>query len=83
MDGTNVKVSEIVLEHLAYGWNADTIQENHRELSLAQVYAALAWYYDHQSEIDAELARQESSLEEMRRLSAPSALAKRALRRGK
>ena len=30
VDGTNVKVIEIVLDHVANGWTADAIHENHR-----------------------------------------------------
>jgi uncharacterized protein (DUF433 family) len=58
IDDSNVKVIEIVMDHLAYGWNAETIQENHPHLSLAQVYAALAWYYDRQAELDAAIEQQ-------------------------
>ncbi len=81
VDDTNVKVIEIALDHLAYGWNADAIHENHPHLSLAQVYAALAWYYDHQTELDAEIERQEERVRELRAVAAPSALARRLLRR--
>ena len=80
--GKNVKVLEIVQDHLAYGWSAETIQENHPHLSLAQVYAALAWYYDHQSEMDAEIERQGERLQTMRATAKDSPLARRALRRG-
>jgi uncharacterized protein (DUF433 family) len=48
-------VIEIALDHLAYGWGADTIHQNHPNLTLPQVYAALAWYYDHQVEMDARI----------------------------
>ena len=82
LDDTNVKVIEIVLDHLAYGWSAETIQENHSHLSLAQVYAALAWYYDHQTELDAEIERQDERLQAMRASAKDSPLARRALRRG-
>jgi uncharacterized protein (DUF433 family) len=82
VDDTNVKVIEIVLDHLAYGWNAESIQENHSNLSLAQVYAALAWYYDHQAEMDAEIDRQGDRLKTLRAAVPPSALAQRALRPG-
>ena len=84
IDDTNVKVIEVVLDHLAYGWNAETIQENHPHLSLAQIYAALAWYYDHQAEVDAEIERQDERLRTLRAAAAPSALQRRmaALRRG-
>ena len=84
LDDTNVKVIEVALDHLAYGWNAETIQENHPHLSLAQVYAALAWYYDHQAETDAEIERQGQRIEALRASSRPSPLQQRlaALRRG-
>jgi uncharacterized protein (DUF433 family) len=71
VDDTNVKVIEVVLDHLAYGWNAETIQENHPHLSLAQVYAALAWYYDHQIEMDAELGRQDERIRALRATAMP------------
>jgi len=85
IDDTNVKVIEVVLDHLGYGWNAETIQENHPHLSLAQVYAALAWYYDHQAEMDAEVARQDERVQALRDTAAPSPLQRRlsASRRGK
>ena len=84
IDDTNVKVIEVVLDHLGYGWNAETIQENHPHLSLAQVYAALAWYYDRQAEMDAEIERQDERLRSLRAASAPSPLQRRlaASRRG-
>jgi uncharacterized protein (DUF433 family) len=77
IDDTNVKVIEVVLDHLAYGWTAETIQENHPHMSLAQVYAALAWYYDHQAELDAEIERQDERLRALRAAAAPSSLRRR------
>lgn len=77
IDNSNVKVIEIVLDHLAYGWNAESIQENHPHLSLAQVYAALAWYYDHQEEMDAEIEEQDERLRALRAAAAPSSLQRR------
>jgi uncharacterized protein (DUF433 family) len=81
IDDANVKVIEIVLDHIAYGWTPEAIQENHPALSLAQVYAALAWYYDHQAELDAEIEGQSERLHAMRAAVKPSPLAKRALLR--
>lgn len=77
IDDSNVKVIEIVLDHLAYGWTAETIQENHPHLSLAQVYAALAWYYDHQAAMDAEIEQQDERLRVLRATAAPSPLQRR------
>ena len=53
IDDANVKVIEVVLDHLAYGWSPDEIQTQHPHLSLAHIHSALAFYYDHQSEFDA------------------------------
>src|SRR5438552_18018516 len=86
MDDTNVKVIEVILDHLAYGWSAEAIQENHPHLSLAQVYAALAWYYDHQAEMDREIESQGERIGELREAAAPSPLQRRLigrLRRGR
>lgn len=74
LDDTNTKVIEVVLDHLAYGWNAESIQENHPHLSLAQVYAALAWYYDHQAEMDAQIAAQSDRIRALRGAVKPSRL---------
>jgi uncharacterized protein (DUF433 family) len=77
IDDTNTKVIEVVLDHLAYGWNAETIHENHPHLSLAQIYGALAWYYDHQTQMDSEIEGQEKRIRTLRASSKPSALQRR------
>ena len=64
---TQVKVIEVVLDHVAYGWSADEIHEQHPQLSLAQIHSALAFYYDHQGEMDAQM---ESDLKAVRDLRA-------------
>jgi uncharacterized protein (DUF433 family) len=56
--GTKVKVIEVVLDHTAYGFSPAEIHLQHPHLSLAQIHAALSYYYDHQVEIDAEMRRQ-------------------------
>jgi hypothetical protein len=58
------RVAMIVMDYLAYGWSADEIQRQHPHLTLAEVHAAMAYYYDHQQEIDAEIA---AELEEVDR----------------
>lgn len=57
IDDTNVKVVEVILDHLAYGHGPEEIQLQHPHLSLAQVHAAFSYYYDHQAKMDAELER--------------------------
>jgi uncharacterized protein (DUF433 family) len=53
---TKTKVIEIVLDRLAHHWDAEEIQRQHPHLSLAQIYCALAYYHDHQAEMDADIA---------------------------
>jgi uncharacterized protein (DUF433 family) len=74
IDDTNVKVIEVVLDRLAYGWSPEEIHFQHPDLSLAQIHAALAFYYDHQSELDAEIARQDQEVERLRQKAGTSPL---------
>jgi uncharacterized protein (DUF433 family) len=55
IEDTNVKVVEVVLDRLAHGWSPEEVHFQHPELSLAQIHAALTWYYDHQAELDAQI----------------------------
>lgn len=77
--GTKTKVVEVVLDRLAHHWDADEIQRQHSYLSLAQIYAALAYYHDHQDEIDREI---EERLEHVERVAAsqPPSLVRAKLR---
>jgi uncharacterized protein (DUF433 family) len=50
--GTRLKVQHIALEYEHLGWTPDQICDAHPELSLAEVHAALSYYYAHKSEID-------------------------------
>ncbi|MBI2297482.1 MAG: DUF433 domain-containing protein [Armatimonadetes bacterium] len=56
---TGTKVSVVVIDKLAFGWDAEQIAQDHEHLSLAHIHAALAYYYTHQSEIDAEIAEED------------------------
>lgn len=74
IDDTNVKVIEVILDRLAYGWSPEEIHFQHPGLSLAQIHAALAFYYDHQSELDAQIAGQEQEAQRLRQEAADSPL---------
>ena len=65
IDDTQVKVIEIAMAHLAHGWTAEDIHRQHPGLSLAQIHAALACYYDHQAAFDKQIA---ASVDEAERL---------------
>jgi uncharacterized protein (DUF433 family) len=66
ISGTQTKVLEVVLDRLAHHWDADEIQRQHPYLSLAQIYSALAYYHDHQAEIDHAIERSIAVSEQLR-----------------
>ncbi|MBI3911062.1 MAG: DUF433 domain-containing protein [Armatimonadetes bacterium] len=66
IDDTKVRVTEVVLDKLAYGSSPEELHEQYPHLSLAQIYAALSYYYDHKEEMDAEIARQLEKVDRMR-----------------
>ena len=55
--GTKVKVTEVVLDKIAYGWSPEEIHFQHPHLSLAQIHGALTYYYENQAELDAQIRR--------------------------
>jgi excisionase family DNA binding protein len=52
--GRRITVHHIAEYYDHYGWSPAKIAEQFR-LTLAQIHAALAYYYDHKSEIDLEI----------------------------
>lgn len=63
--GTKVKVTEVVLDKIANGWSPEEIHFQHPHLSLAQIHAALTYYYENQSLLNAQI---QSVLEESGKL---------------
>lgn len=64
--GTNTKVIEVALDWIAYRWNAEEIHRQHPDLALSQIHAALAYYFDHQGEMDEEVELGRRRIEKMR-----------------
>ncbi len=81
--GTHTKVVEIVLDRLAHNWDADEIQRQHPHLDLAQIYAALAYYHDHQGELDRDIATRVAKTEEIAASQPDSAVRAKLLAMGK
>src|SRR5437868_15003001 len=65
--GTQTKVLEVVLDRLAHHWDADEIQRQHPHLTLGQVHSCLAYYHDHQEEMDRVIEEQVERVERLRR----------------
>src|SRR5258706_5201426 len=61
-----IRVAQIVVDYLNHGWSADEICIHYPHLKRAEVHSALAYYFDHQSEIDAEIEAEQILIEESR-----------------
>lgn len=55
IDDTNVKVIEVVLDKLAHASSVEEMHFQYPHLSLAQIYAALSYFHDHEREFDEEI----------------------------
>ena|SRR5947207_13555546 len=62
----NTKVVEVVLDKIAHNSSPEEMHEQYPHLSLAQIHAALSYYYEHQAEVDADIERRDRYVEEMR-----------------
>jgi uncharacterized protein (DUF433 family) len=65
--GTTMKVKELVAERLAWGWSPEELLINHPYLTLGQIFSALAYYADHQAEIDQAIKEDVRYMDELRR----------------
>jgi uncharacterized protein (DUF433 family) len=68
--GRRIAVADIAVWHERLGMTADRICDEY-DLSLAEVYAALAYYFDHKRVIDQRLADDEAFVAEMRTRTPP------------
>jgi uncharacterized protein (DUF433 family) len=83
IDDTNVKVIEVVLDHTSYGSSPEEMHREYPHLSLAQIHAALAYYYDHQKEFDEEIERQVQRIDALAERAADSPFRQRMRALGK
>lgn len=83
IDDTNTKVIEVALDMVAHGWSPEEIHFQHSHLSLAQIHAALGYYYDHKAEMDAQIQRSMQEVERLRTQVGESPLRKRLREMGK
>ncbi len=75
--GSTMKVKELIAERLAWGWSAEELLINHPDLTLGKVYSALAYYADHQDEIDAAIEADAELIGHLQQMTEPSPLVAR------
>lgn len=81
--GSRSRVIDIVMEGQANSWTPEQIHEQHPDLSLAHIYAALAHYYAHQGELDRAIADGMARVAALREQSGESPIVKRLRFEGK
>ena len=86
LSGTRIKVRHFAVERNVWKKSPEVILQDFPQLSLGQIYAAIAYYCDNQKQIDAEIAEEERFAEQMRTQRATSltrqALIERLQQRG-
>jgi uncharacterized protein (DUF433 family) len=61
--GSRYTARHLAAEHYAYGWSAEELLRQHPDLRPQEVYAALAWFYDHFDEVVETLITQADAVE--------------------
>jgi uncharacterized protein (DUF433 family) len=64
--GTRIRVYDVYVWHELHGRTADEIVSDFPQISHADVYAALAYYWDHRDEIEAQMAADRNLADQIR-----------------
>ena len=80
--GTTMKVVELVLAQIAYGWSPEELHLQFPHLTLGQIHSALAYYWDHQAEFDRDIEQRHEAVMELQRAAGQTPLARRLKAKG-
>ena len=72
-----IRVAQIAMDYLNHGWSADEIVLHYPHLQRAEVHSAMAYYFDHQEEIDGEIGEEQRLIAEWRKNTPPSPVEQR------
>jgi uncharacterized protein (DUF433 family) len=76
IEGDRIKVEHIAVCYERMGMTDDEIVKSHPTITLAQKHAALAYYFEHKQEIDADIEEGKRFVEDLKAKSPPSKLQK-------
>jgi uncharacterized protein (DUF433 family) len=79
--GHRIRVEDVVIWHEQLGMSPDEIVEAFPTITLADVHAALAYYWDNRDEIERQMAEGRAFVEAYRRAMGPGPLAEKLRRR--
>lgn len=74
IEGTRIRVQDVAVWHELQGQSPEQIVAKFPHLSLAQVHAALSYYFDHREEIRRRMREDEESVARLRAAQGPGLL---------
>jgi uncharacterized protein (DUF433 family) len=74
IDGHRITVDNVAIWHERLGMSPDEIVSAYPSLTLSDVHAALAYYYEHRAQIDAAMLEGQQFIAEMKATALPSLL---------
>ncbi|MEM9538267.1 MAG: DUF433 domain-containing protein [Cyanobacteria bacterium P01_E01_bin.42] len=82
IQGTSMKVVELVTSVHAYGWSPEELHYQYPHLSMSQIHSALAYYWDNKQAIDTDMQKRLARAEKLRQEAGESPLAQRLRKEG-
>ena len=64
---TRMRVIDIAIKYERLGWSPDKIVDEYPHLDLVRIHDALSYYYEHQAELDTEIAARLKKIDEIRK----------------
>jgi uncharacterized protein (DUF433 family) len=72
IDGHRITVEDVAIWHERMGMSPDEIVSAHPSITLSDVHAALAYYYENRARVDEDIEEGERFVEEMKAKAPPS-----------
>src|SRR2546423_6985231 len=72
IDGHRITVEDVAIWHERMGMSPDEIVSSHPNITLSEVYAALAYYFENRARIDADIREGEMFVAQMKAKAPPS-----------
>ena len=82
IEGTTMKVVELVVSHLTYGWSPEELHFQYPHIALGKIYSALAYYWDHQAQLDDDMSQRLEKVKILQRQTPRSRIAQSLRERG-
>ncbi|MCL4266373.1 MAG: DUF433 domain-containing protein [Anaerolineae bacterium] len=79
---STMKVVELVMAQMAYGWSPEELHFQHPYLTMSQIHSALAYYWENKATLDADIERRLAYAEQSRLDAGVSPLAGRLREQG-